>query len=132
MLARQTKNLEQARRLELGLVRVRWFAVFLGFYLVSQTNLGAPPRASHAVVAAAYSIVGALAAGNVLIWIAATRLSSLSAMRRLGLAAFLFDAALIFGAAWIYSYDPKGSTWVVIYILPLEGALRYQLEGAIG
>ena len=132
MLARQTKNLEQARRLELGLVRVRWFAVFLGFYLVSQTNLGAPPRASHAVVAAAYSIVGALAAGNVLIWIAATRLSSLLAMRRLGLAAFLFDAALIFGAAWIYSYDPKGSTWVVIYILPLEGALRYQLEGAIG
>jgi signal transduction histidine kinase len=131
MLARQSKNLEQARRLELGLVRVRWFAVVLGLYLVSQTNLGPPPRASHSVVVGAYAIMAGLAAGNVLIWIGAVKLSSLSALRRLGLAAFLFDAALIFGAAWIYSYDPKGSTWVVIYILPLEGALRYQLEGAI-
>ena len=52
MLARQTQNLEQARRLELGLVRVRWFAVILGLYLVSQTNVGASPRASHSVVVA--------------------------------------------------------------------------------
>src|SRR2546425_1334802 len=130
MRARQN-NLEQARRLELGLIRVRWFAVILGLYLVSQTNTGPPPRASHIVVVLAYGVIAALAVGNSLIWIGAVRLKSLPAMRRLGLAAYLFDAAVLFGTAWIYSYDPKGSTWVVIYILPLEGALRYQLEGAI-
>jgi len=131
MLARQTQNLEQARRLELGLVRVRWFAVILGLYLVSQTNVGASPRASHSVVVAAYGVMGALAAGNALIWVGAAKLASVRALRRLGFVAFLFDAAVLFGTAWVYSYDPKGSTWVVIYILPLEAALRYQLEGAI-
>jgi signal transduction histidine kinase len=131
MHPREPKSLEQARRLELGLVRVRWFAVVLSLYLVSQTNAGQPPRASHAVLVGAYGIVVALAAGNVFIWLAAERLRSLRALQILGLCAFLFDAALIFGSAWTYSYDPKGSTWVVIYILPLEGALRYQLEGAM-
>src|SRR5438105_7797252 len=130
-MAASDKHLEQARRLELGLVRVRWFAVFLSLYLVSQSNVGQPPRASHGVMVAAYLVVAALAVGNLGIWLAAARLRSLAALRRLGLAAFLFDAGLIFGSAWLYSYDPKGSTWVVIYILPLEGALRYQLEGAL-
>jgi signal transduction histidine kinase len=127
----ERKTVEQARRLELGLVRVRWFAAVLSLYLVSQTNAGQPPRASHTVLVGAYGIVGALVAGNIVIWLAAERLESARALQILGLCAFLFDAAVIFASAWIYSYDPKGSTWVVVYILPLEGALRYQLEGAM-
>jgi signal transduction histidine kinase len=131
MLSTGAKELEQARRLERGLIRVRWFAVALGFYLVANSNTGFPPYASHTVLVLAYTIMSTLALGNVAITIATRRTQTLEGFRRLGLAAFVFDAMTIFATAWVYSYDPRGSTWVVVYILPLEGALRYQLGGAL-
>jgi signal transduction histidine kinase len=131
VLINGAKDLEQARRLERGLIRVRWFAVALGFYLVSQTNNGLPPYASRRVLALAYVIMSTLAVGNVVITIATRRIQTAEGFRRLGVAAFVFDAIAIYASAWVYSYDPRGSTWVVIYILPLEGALRYQLGGAL-
>lgn len=122
---------EQAKRLERAMVRVRWFAVLLGIYLVSQTNTGSPPHASPLVVGLSFVAVALLAVGNVLIHLRVGRLRSEAAARRLGLFAFAFDAAVLFAFAWLYTYDPTGSTWVVIYILPLEGALRYQVTGAL-
>jgi signal transduction histidine kinase len=126
-----SKELERARRLERGLIRVRWFAVILGFYLVYQSNSGPPPYASTTVLLLGYSLISVLGAGNLLIWIGVGRATTLVSLQRLGWSAFVMDALVIFSLAWIYSYDPKGSVWVVIYILPLEGALRYQLEGAM-
>ncbi len=131
MVTGRINDLEQASRLERGLVRVRWFGVGLGVYLVSQTNTGQPPRASTTVLVLAYTIIGALAVGNVVIWMLAGRVRSLPSMHRLGLGAFSLDLAVILALAWVYSYDPKGFTWVVIYILPLEGAIRYKLQGAL-
>jgi len=126
-----SSSLEQARNLERGLVRVRWFGILLGLYLVSQTNVGSPPRASTTVLRLSYVTIGLLAAGNAGFWIAVTRLRTERAARRLGMIAFAFDVAVLFAVSWVYTYDPRGATWVVIYILPLEGALRYQLRGAL-
>src|SRR6266536_483096 len=95
MLINGAKELEQARRLERGLIRVRWFAVALGFYLVTQTNIGFAPHASHTVLALAYTIMGTLALGNVAITFATRRTQTLEGFRRLGLAAFAFDAMAI-------------------------------------
>ncbi|HYT80331.1 MAG TPA: ATP-binding protein [Actinomycetota bacterium] len=131
MEAGSSRELDRARRLERGLIRVRWFAVVLGLYLIRETNSGLPPYASKTVLLLGYLIIAALGVGNVLIWIGASRCRTLLALQRLGWGAFLMDAVVIFSVAWIFSYDPKGSTWVVIYILPLEGALRYQLEGSL-
>jgi signal transduction histidine kinase len=131
MLITGARELEQARRLERGLVRVRWFGVVLGLYLVTQTNSGFPPHASHTVLVLASTMMAALALGNVAIAIGTRKIQTIEGLRWLGLAAFAFDAMVIFASAWIYSYDPRNPTWVVIYILPLEGALRYQLGGAL-
>jgi signal transduction histidine kinase len=131
MEAGASRELDRARRLERGLIRVRWFAVLLGFYLVYQSNSGPPPYASTTVLLLGYMIISGLAIGNLLVWIGVNRLKSLMTLQRLGWAAFLMDTVAILSLAWTYSYDPKGSVWVVIYILPLEGALRYQLEGAL-
>lgn len=131
MEAGTSRELDRARRLEWGLVRVRWFAVGLGFYLVYESNAGLPPYASRTVLLLAYLIISGLAVGNLLVWLGVNRLKSLLALQRLGWAAFLMDTVAILSLAWTYSYDPKGWVWVVIYILPLEGALRYQLEGAL-
>jgi signal transduction histidine kinase len=131
MEAGGSREMERARRLERGLILVRWFAVVLGFYLVYQSNSGPPPYASETVLLLAYVIISVLAIENFLVWMGVNRCKTLLALHRLGWAAFLMDTAVIFALAWTYSYDPKGSVWVVIYILPLEGALRYQLEGAL-
>jgi signal transduction histidine kinase len=126
-----SRELDRARRLERGLIRVRWFAVILGVYLVYQSNSGLPPYASRTVLLLGYTIISVLAIGNLLVWIGVGRSKTLLSLQRLGWGAFLMDAVVIFALAWTYSYDPKGTVWVVIYILPLEGALRYQLEGSL-
>jgi signal transduction histidine kinase len=131
MEAGASRELDRTRRLERGLIRVRWFAVILGFYLVYKSNSGPPPYASQNVLLLGYLTISALAIGNLSIWIQVNRMKSLESLVRLGWGAFLMDALVIFALAWTYSYDPKGFVWVVIYILPLEGALRYQLEGAL-
>jgi len=125
------RDLEQARRLELGLIWVRGFAVLLGLYLTFETNSGPPPHASHTVLAWGYALIGLLAAGDLAMYLVWRRASTLGALEKLGFTSFAFDAAIIFAFAWLYSYDPKGNTWVIIYILPLEGALRYGLQGAL-
>ncbi|MGH2572587.1 MAG: ATP-binding protein [Actinomycetota bacterium] len=125
------RELERARRLEHGLVLVRWFGVVLGVYLVSETNSGTPPYASGRVVTFAYAIMAFLALGNLAIWLAARRAVSLQGIRKIGVGAFVFDMLITFSLTWAFSYDPKGATWVVLYILPLEGALRYRLGGAM-
>ena len=125
-------ELEYAVRLERGMVRVRWFGVLLGGYLVLQTNnTTVPPYASRGLLAFAFSLIVLLAVGNILIILAMRRNLSVEAFKRLGLAAFALDGVVLYGIAWAYSFDPRGSTWVVMYILPLEGALRYQLTGAL-
>ena len=131
MEATGSRQVEQARRLELGLVRVRWFGTALGLFLISQDArlVPSPPRAS---ILMAYAFVAVLAAGNVTVWHLARRLGTPRALARLGLAAFGLDAAVIFGITWAYSFDPRDPTWVVLYALPLEGAIRYQLAGALG
>ncbi|HYV02779.1 MAG TPA: hypothetical protein VEM93_10695 [Actinomycetota bacterium] len=58
---------EQAQRLESGLVWVRYFAVVLGAYLISQSNAGPLPHASSTVLLVGQVLMAILAGGNVLI-----------------------------------------------------------------
>ncbi len=134
MIGSRAGSFEQARRLERGLILVRWFGVVLGVYLISQTNTGDPvffPRASHLRLDIGYGIMAALAVANIVIWRVVSRADSMETLARVGAAGFAVDAAVVLGLTWLYSYTPLGSVWVVIYILPLEGAIRYRLEGAL-
>jgi signal transduction histidine kinase len=126
-----TDALDQAKRLELITVRVRWFGVLLGVFLVATTNQGSPPHASSLVVTISFVAVGLIAAANAVIHWSIERVRTEAGMRGLGLTAFLVDVVAVFAFTWLYSYDPAGNRWVIIYILPLEGALRFQLRGAL-
>lgn len=121
---------EELARLELNVVRIRWFGVAFGLFQVWQGSTQPPIPPRH-VVAIAYAVVILLAVGNVLVWLATRRIASVTRLRRVGLAAFALDAFVIFSNTWIYSYDPNSTVWVLLYILPLEGALRYRLRGAV-
>jgi signal transduction histidine kinase len=113
---------------------VRWFGVVLGAYVISQTNSGNPkifPPASQTRISTGYVIMGALALANLAIWRATSRATTAGEMRTIGVAAFTVDSAILLGLTWLFSYDPRDNTWVVLYILPLEGAMRWQLGGAL-
>ncbi len=135
MIGTRAVEFEQASRLERALVMVRWLGVVLGVYLISQTNAGDrqyfPFRASSTRIDIGYAMIAGLALANLVIWRGTERARSARRIRQIGMAAFAIDAAVLLGLAWLYSYDPRGSTWVVIYLLPLEGALRYRLVGAL-
>jgi signal transduction histidine kinase len=130
-MAGALNDVEQAKRLERSLVRVRWFAVVLGVYLVSQSSTGLRPYPSHAVTVAGYAVFAVTAAVNLAVQLLVDGARTPAQLRRLGLAVFVFDTCLLFTLSWLFSFDPKGQVWVVIYILPLEGALRYRLKGAL-
>jgi signal transduction histidine kinase len=122
---------DEAVRLERGLIRIRWFGVGLALYLVSQSNRGPLPHASSAELGASYAFVALLAAANVAAAAVIRRPRSTATLERLGLAVFAADILALVGLSWAGSYDPAATSWAILYVLPLEGAIRYGLAGAL-
>lgn len=126
------RRLEQLRSLDRALAKIRWFGAILGLYLVAQTNSGPPPHASRAAIVTGQVIIGFLLLGNAIITVSLRRARSERAIRTVGMAAFALDSIAVVGLVWTFSYTPTDTTWVVLYVLPLEGAVRYGLAGALG
>ncbi|HEX9236928.1 MAG TPA: hypothetical protein VF972_11680, partial [Actinomycetota bacterium] len=126
------ETFDRSRRLEWSLVVVRWAGAGLGAYLVTQSasSMEAAPPLHVKVVGE--SLIGLLAIGNVIVMAAIGRCRTARSLRILGAAAFGLDSVVVFGLIWSSSYTPSDTTWVVMYMLPLEGALRYGLPGALG
>jgi putative methionine-R-sulfoxide reductase with GAF domain len=123
-------TLEGARRLEWGLVVVRWFGVLVGIYLATQSTSGALPSPPGRVIVASEAIVGALAVGNLVVMLAVRRATDARTIRRIGIGAFAMDGAALLALVWLSSYTPLDETWTILLLLPLEGAIRYGLSGA--
>lgn len=109
------------------MIYVRWFGV--AFAVTGVAIQPAYPNAPTEI--AAWAIAGALAAGNLAIWGAIARASSDSERSKLGLAAFVFDITIVMAMVSIYAYETPYVTWALLFILPLEGALRYRMRGAL-
>ena len=78
-----------------------------------------------------FALVAALAIGNLLVWIAYRRTRSLGGARTLAMASLALDTVVISGIVWLYAFDPGSALWAVLFISALEGALRFQLVGAL-
>ena len=114
--------------LELGLVRIRWFAVAFGAFQVWRLG-AAPPLPPSGIVPASYASIAALAIGNYFIWRAARRTHDARALRMIGGLAYGLDIGVILANIWLGSYDLNATGWNLAYVLPLEGAIRYELRG---
>ena len=130
MLAASGRELDQARRLDRGLIALRWFVVAFGVFQTLLT-IEVQPRAPDYAVPLAFVLVAMLAIGNVIISILTEGAERVERLRAIGLAAFVLDLGVTLGLVWAYANDPTDSTWVLVFILPLEGAIRYQLAGAL-
>jgi signal transduction histidine kinase len=117
-----------ARRLELWMTYVRWFGVVFGAVAVGIQPVYPGPATEQT----AWVFLVFLGLGNLAIWGALARIQQERDLARLGAATFAFDALVIMGLVWIFAFEQPYVTWAVLFILPLEGALRYQLYGALG
>jgi signal transduction histidine kinase len=125
-----SRDLEQARRLELQLARLRWVAAgFAGLVAVTETLRDTASRPFAGPFASVLAV--ALVVGNALIVVGAHHATGPRQVRALGVLAFGLDAVAALGLVWVTTRAPADPTWVIAYLLPLEGAVRYGLAGAL-
>ncbi len=73
-------------------------------------------------------VVGAFMAGAVVLWLA-LELGRL-APRRAAAAGLVLDALTATSIAFAYGFDITSAVWIILFLLPVEGAMRFQLRGA--
>lgn len=72
-----------------------------------------------------------LALGNVAAWLAYRRIHTVRQGRLLGLASLALDVVVLSGFVWLYAFDQTVAVWAVLFLLPMEGAVRFRLRGAV-
>jgi signal transduction histidine kinase len=110
----------------------RWIAwVRLGgaaFALLEVALFSPHPRAEYRP--AQWSLAAAFIAGALVIWVLA-RIGKPSWLGPLGLAALLFDTAVICAYGIVYSYEYGNQTRWALVLVVVEAGLRYALAGAV-
>ncbi|MFP5351606.1 MAG: sensor histidine kinase [Actinomycetota bacterium] len=79
----------------------------------------------------AYLLVALLVVGNIAVYLASKRIHTFEGAQRLAGASLSLDILVIGGIVWLFGFDPVTAMWAVLFILPLEGAIRFQLTGAL-
>ncbi|MDQ3662183.1 MAG: ATP-binding protein [Actinomycetota bacterium] len=120
-------KLSETQRLEQGLTFVRLFGV--AFSVAAIVTTTAWP--SSVTERLAWITVVFFALGSMTIWGASARLTTNQDHWRLGLIAFTFDALIICSMVWIFAWETPYVTWALLILVPLEGAIRYRLPGAL-
>lgn len=125
--AAEAREIARLRAIERNLVWIRWIGVAFGIFQVWQL---AGPTTPDYLVPISYQTVAALAVGNAVIAALSSRATTVKGCRNIGYFAFALDVAMVLANVWLGSYDRNSTSWTLAYVLPLEGAIRYQMVGA--
>ena len=106
---------------------VRWFGVV--FAVISLSIQPSFPDSPTQVIA--WGLVALFTIGSLLLWGILARVENEPALRHLGFASFILDAVVIMGFVWIFSFEDPFNGWALLFLIPLEAALRYRLRGAL-
>ena len=120
----------ELRKLEQWMTYVRWFGVV--FAVVSILTHKAPGFPNDTTQAAAWGFTALLTVGSLFVWGTLARVTEEAALRSLGRTAFALDAIVICGFVWVFAFEDPSVTWALLFLVPLEGALRYRMKGALG
>jgi signal transduction histidine kinase len=120
-------RVEDLRRSEQTMAAVRWLGVVFAVVQVLGYENPYPPG----VRMLAFLLTAGLAAANLVISVLSFRHLSLRAARLLSAAALTVDVLVVSGFVWLYTFDEVSALWAVLFILPLEGAIRFGLAGAL-
>ncbi|MGH2812637.1 MAG: ATP-binding protein [Actinomycetota bacterium] len=130
---------ERRLRLARGLSRVRWFGVAFAFF---QIVMGTDPLCPAGTIRPVdcepiwlrpigYSIAAGLGVANLALVLWLRKTPSEKSVRWAGVAMFIVDHLFLIAFCWLYSFGENTTIWIVLYILPLEGALRWGMGGAL-
>jgi signal transduction histidine kinase len=120
---------QDLRRSERTMIMVRWAAVPWALFQVLSYSVKSYPSGYKAM---GLGLIAALVMVNVLAMIGRRRATTLETARLLGMTTLVADILLVSGFVWLFAFDPTSALWAVLFILPLEGAIRFQLRGALG
>lgn len=118
---------DRLRRTERTMGRIRWAGVAFG--VVHALTFYRPYP--DGVLPWALVAMALLATGNVVVGAAARRATDAAGMQRVALGALALDVVGIMALVFVYTFDVETAVWAVTYLLPLEGAVRFQLRGAM-
>ena len=122
------------QRRERMIATVRWIAA--AFALLQVTLYTAPAGVDPAAAARArpfgYALVAALVLVGLVVEVALRVVRSSHRLMAVGAAVLVADTAVTVGFVYLYAFDPVSSLWSAMVLLPLEGALRFELRGAVG
>jgi signal transduction histidine kinase len=123
-------SLDDLRRSGRTMILVRGIGALFAAYqvLVYDTQ----PYPSSAYRNAGLALAALLAAGDAGIWVMLRSGRTLGQVRAIALAGLALDVAVASGFVWLFAFDQSSALWVVLFILPLEGAILFQLPGALG
>ncbi|MDP9405164.1 MAG: HAMP domain-containing histidine kinase [Actinomycetota bacterium] len=120
-------------RRERMIATVRWVAIV---FALAQVRLYEAP--TPAVVDSAarvrpygYALVGLLVAIAVAVEVVVRTVVDARRLRIIGTGVLVADVAAAVGFVYLYTFGAVSSQWALLVVLPLEGALRYQLAGAL-
>lgn len=76
-------------------------------------------------------LTGILIVGNLAVWLGYRRAHTLRRAHALAIATLAFDTVIASAFVWLITFDEISAIWAVLYVMPLEGALRFRLRGAL-
>jgi signal transduction histidine kinase len=120
-------EVDRLRRTEIWIGWVRLAAIPFAVFQVAVTT-GHPPGYEGW----AWLTTGVLALGAVVLFVLSRSVSSERGMRMLNAAALGFDTAIVSAFVLIYHFEPSSPVRQILYIVIVEGAVRYGLLGALG
>lgn len=123
-----SEDAERDWAIEQLFVRLRWLAAAFALFQVLTFYRPYPPG----IEALALTIPAALACANVAVWWCLRRDPSDRAVRRLGAIGLAIDSAGVLALVVIHTFDQDTAMFALVYLLPILGAVRYGMRGAIG
>ena len=106
---------------------VRWFGVVFAVASLAMQETFPDPQTQIV----AWSTVALFAIASVALWGALARVGSEPGLMKLGRVGFAVDAVVIGVFVWAFAFENPYNTWALLFLIPLEAALRYRLKGAL-
>ncbi len=109
------------------MVRARWVAiVFTCVQLAIYEEMPYPAGVQEA----GYAIAAAWLVANVALVMSMRPGATTARLRTLSVVSLVVDTAVASGVVWLYAFDDVSAVFIVLILLPIEGAVLFGLAGA--
>jgi signal transduction histidine kinase len=118
---------EDLYRSERTMIIARWIAVPWVFLQILAYEVPYPPGYKARALALAFLLI----VGNGVLWWFHRGAHGKELARPIAVAGLALDIALLSAFVWLYAFDYDTQIWPVLFIALLEGAILFQLRGAV-